>query len=54
VKKYILIFLVVKLFTSSAVGQNLQLIDSINGQLTRAQGENKFTGRIVKVVIDTK
>ncbi|HET6544765.1 MAG TPA: tetratricopeptide repeat protein, partial [Chryseolinea sp.] len=42
VKKYILIFLVVKLFTSSAVGQNLQLIDSIKSQLTGAQGEKKF------------
>ena len=41
-KKYILIFLVVKLFTSSAVGQNLQLIDSIKSQLTSAQGEKKF------------
>ena len=34
--------MVFKLFTSSAVAQNLQLIDSIKEQLTSAQGEKKF------------
>src|SRR5688572_15303375 len=42
VKKYILIFLVIKVFIGSAIAQNLQLIDSLKSRLTRTQGEKKF------------